>query len=129
MPGGQRKATFVQRGEGAHIAWLDQRLRYLVVGEQTESRFAASITEIPPGSVIGGYVRHRDHVGFYLLSGELTAAVGSRRFSFPAGSFLNVAPGTPHELANRGTDAAEVFVLSAPAGFDEFQFRSGLPLA
>ena len=124
-----RKATFVPAGGGAHLSWLGQRLRYLTVGEQTLGRFALAAASIPPGGGLGPHVQRRGHEGFYLLSGELLVTAGNRHLTLPPGGFLNIAPETPHRLTNAGSEAAEVLLFFGPAGFDELQFRAGLPLA
>ena len=124
-----RKATFVPPGGGAHLGWLGERLRYLAVGEQSLGRFAVSVGVVPPGGGPPPHVQSREHEGFFVLSGELTFTAGNRNLTLPAGGFLNVAPGTPHHFTNSGTEPAEVLVIVGPAGFDEFQFRAGLPLS
>ncbi|HEX6986557.1 MAG TPA: cupin domain-containing protein [Planctomycetaceae bacterium] len=128
MPEPQRKAAFVQPGGGAHLAWLGERLRYLVVGEQTAGRLTVSAAGIPPGGGTASHVRHRDHVGFYVFSGEPTFSVGNRTLAVPAGGFLAVPPGAACGFENSGAEPAELLTFAAPAGFDEFQFRAGIPL-
>lgn len=123
----RRKAAFVEPGGGAHVAWLGSRVRYLAVAEQTARRYTVSISRV--ASVPLPLVRRRDHEGWYVLSGEVAVSVGNRTISVPAGGFLNVAPGAVRGVTGSGPGPAEVLTVTAPAGFDEFQFRSGLPLS
>ena len=125
----QRKAALLEPGGGAHLAWLGARLRYLAVGEQTARRFAVSVGTLPPGGGADPYVRNRDHEGLFVLSGELTVSAGDRTLTVPTGGFLNIAPETARRVGNAGPEPAEVLAISGPAGFDEFQFRAGLPLS
>lgn len=125
----QRKAALIGPVGGAHLEWLGQRLRYLAVGEQTGRRVAVSVVSVAPGGGPPPLIRRSEHVGFYVLSGELTVSAGSRTLTLPAGAFLNVAPETAHKIVASGVGPAKVFVVAAPAGFDEFQFRTGFPLA
>lgn len=128
MPEPQRKAAFVQPGQGALLAWHGERISYLVVGEQTVQHCAVAILSLSPGSNSVPLTRHRDHAGFYLLSGTVTASVGNRTLTLAEHSFLNIPPGTAYKLVNSGTEPASLLTITAPSGFDEYQFRSGLPL-
>jgi mannose-6-phosphate isomerase-like protein (cupin superfamily) len=128
MPDSQRKATFVRPGDGAHLAWFGDRVRYLAVGEQTDGRFSVAVETIPPGGGSLPHIRHREHVGYYVVSGELQFAVGNRSLTLSPGGFVCVTPSTAQKLVNSGHDDAELLVVSAPAGYDELRFRAGLPL-
>jgi quercetin dioxygenase-like cupin family protein len=125
----QRKAALIGPGGGAHLDWLGQRLRYLVVGEQTGRRVTVSVVSAAPGGGPPALIRRNEHVGLYVLSGELTASAGNRTLTLPAGSFLNIAPEVAYKFVASGVGPAEMLVVAAPAGFDEFQFRTGYPLA
>lgn len=125
----QRKAAFIEPGDGAHLAWLGSRVRYLVVGEQTAGRYTVSAETVPPDGETVAQIRRREHAGYFVLSGELTAAVGNRTLALPAGGFLNVAPGTAHRFSNAAAEPAELLAVAGPAGFDEFRFRAGWPLS
>ena len=129
MAGAQRKATFVPAGGGAHLAWFGERLRYLAVSEQTASHFAMCAMTIPAGDELAPHVRHREHLGLYLLSGHLAARVGSRTLSLETGSFLEIGPGGARQFSNPGPDSVELLLIAAPAGFEELQFRTGVPLS
>src|SRR5688572_8789629 len=103
----QRKAAVVESGEGPQVAWLGTRVRYLAVGEQAAGRYAASVVRLRPGDASPPQVRHRDHEGLYVLSGELAVEVGSRSLTLPADGFVNVPPGAVRRYANRGGEPAE----------------------
>jgi mannose-6-phosphate isomerase-like protein (cupin superfamily) len=124
----QRKAAFVSAGEGASLAWNGERLRYLVVGEQTEGRFALSTQTVLPGDGCGTHVLHQTQTGYFVLAGVLTFTLGRRHLIVPAGGFLNVAPGTAQCMTNAGSQPAELLTVSGPARLDEFHFRAGTPL-
>ena len=124
-----RKAALLTAGAGAALSWLGERPRYLAVGEQTLGRLAAAVQTLAPAAATVASVRQTDHEGLYVLSGRVSAAIGNRTVEVPAGGFLTVAPGTARRISNPGDEPAELLRLFAPAGFDEFQFRSGLPLA
>lgn len=128
MPEPQRKAAFVQPGHGAHLAWNGELVSYVAVGEQTGRHCAVALQTLAPGGGTVASIRHRDHAGFYVLSGEVTASAGNRTLTLAVGSFLNVPAGTAHRISNVGVEPASLLRIAAPAGFDEFQFRSGLPL-
>ncbi len=129
MADGQRKVTVVRPGEGASLAWFGERIRYLVVGEQSEHRFSLSVETVAPGDSTTPHIRHREHVGYYVLSGDVQCSAGNRTLSLSPGAFVCIAPGTAQKLVNTGQSNAELLAIATPAGFDELRFRAGLPLA
>lgn len=128
MAESQRKAAFVPSEGGASIAWFGETLRYLVVGEQSEGRFALAERTLRPGDGMNAIVLHRTHVGWFIARGELTFSVGNRTLILPAGTFLGVAPGTAQKFVNSGQEPATLYMIIGPAGLDELHFRAGLPL-
>ena len=69
---------------------------------------------IPPG---GSEVRHfheRAHQFFYVLKGVLSFELDGKDYSLHPRQGLEVKPGTPHRVFNRGTEDAEFIVVSHP---------------
>lgn len=129
MADGQRKTSVLRPGEGASLAWFGERVRYLVVGEQSEGRFSLSLETIAPGGSTTPHVRHREHAGYFVLSGDAQFSVGHRTLSLSPGGFICIGPGTAQKIVNTGETDAEVLAIATPAGFDELRFRAGIPLA
>jgi mannose-6-phosphate isomerase-like protein (cupin superfamily) len=129
MADGQRKVTVLRPGEGASLAWHGERVRYLVVGEQSEGRFSLSVETIAPGGSTTPHIRHREHGGYYILAGDVQCSAGNRTLSLPVGAFVCIGPGTAQKIVNTGESEAHLLAIATPAGFDELRFRAGIPLA
>lgn len=62
-------------------------------------------------------VRHRHRSArqfFYVLSGVATLEVDGQTHTLAPGEGVEVPPGVPHQLANRGTEPLEFLVVSQP---------------
>lgn len=76
---------------------------------------------IPPGSPGPRPHIHRRHEEtFYVLEGELTVRVGSRKIVAPAGSFVVVPRGVVHQPSNPGAQPTRVLLIFSPVGMDHF---------
>ena len=63
--------------------------------------------------------RHEDEDdAFFILQGEMTFIVGEQEIVARTGTFVLVPPGVEHTFANRGSVAARMLNIHAPAGFD-----------
>jgi len=129
MADGQRKVTVLRPDEGASLAWFGERIRYLIVGEQSEGRFSLSIETIAPGGSTTPQIRHREHAGYYVLAGDVQCSAGNRTLSLSSGAFVCIGPGTAQKMVNTGQSEAQLLAIATPAGFDELRFRAGFPLA
>jgi quercetin dioxygenase-like cupin family protein len=89
--------------------------------EDTAGVYSVHDNTIPPGSPGPRPHIHRRHEEtFYVLEGELTIRVGSRKIVAPAGSFVVVPRGVVHQPSNPGTQPAKVLLIFSPAGMDSF---------
>jgi len=89
--------------------------------EYTEGAYSVHDNTIPPGSPGPRPHLHRRHEeAFYVLQGELTVRVGSRKIEAPAGSFVVVPRGVVHQPSNPGTESTRVLLIFSPAGMDRF---------
>ncbi len=109
---------------GTWIGWLGNKVQYFAGGSETNQSFTFS-----RGSVSVGHGppphRHTFEEGFYVKKGNITFTAGNRSVEIPTGGFINISGKTPHYLKNTGDIEAEVLVITAPAGFDEFQKQAG----
>jgi mannose-6-phosphate isomerase-like protein (cupin superfamily) len=123
----KRTATVLADGEGDWLAWLGHPIRYLATGERTGGKYAMNWSTVPIGA---GPPRHQHDFeeGFYVVKGEITFTAGNQTVVLTASSFINIGGGTAHTLRNTGGEVAEIIVIVAPAGFDEFQFECGAPI-
>ena len=87
----------------------------------TAGAYSVHDNTIPPGSPGPRPHIHRRHEEtFYVLEGELTVRVGSRKIVAPAGSFVMVPRGMVHRPSNPGTEPTRVLLVFSPAGMDSF---------
>ena len=64
---------------------------------------------------------HRHHEeAFYVLDGELTGRVGTRKITAPAGSFVVMPRGAVHQPSIPGAEPTRVLLIFSPAGMDRF---------
>ena len=69
---------------------------------------------MPPGTA---EVRHLHHVArqfFYVLAGTAVLELDGPRHELSRGEGLEIAPGVPHQVFNRGHEALEFLVVSQP---------------
>jgi quercetin dioxygenase-like cupin family protein len=89
--------------------------------EDTAGTYSVHDNTIPPGSPGPRPHIHRRHEEtFYVLEGELTVRVGSRKIVAPAGSFVVVPRGVVHQPSNPGMQPTRVLLIFSPAGMDRF---------
>ncbi len=89
--------------------------------EHTAGAYSVHDNTIPPGSPGPRPHIHRRHEEtFYVLEGELTIRVGSRKIVAPAGSFVVVPRGVVHQPSNPGTQPTKVLIIFSPEGMDSF---------
>lgn len=112
---------------GTWISWLGSPTQFLILGKDTEDHYCISRGRSPAG---GGAPPHSHDFeeGFYLLSGRLTFRAGNASVDLEAGDFINVGSGVAHSLENKSGEEAEVLIVCAPAGFDQFQIEGGYPM-
>ncbi len=97
------------------------RMVVKVRDEDTSGAYSIHDNTIPPGSPGPRPHIHRRHEeNFYVLEGELTVRVGSRKIVAPAGSFVVVPRGMVHQPSNPGTQPTRVLLVFSPAGMDSF---------
>jgi len=89
--------------------------------EATGGAYSIHDNTIPPGSPGPRPHLHRRHEEtFYVLEGELTVRVGTRRISAPTGSFVVIPRGVVHQPSNPGAEPTRVLLIFSPAGMDRF---------
>jgi quercetin dioxygenase-like cupin family protein len=89
--------------------------------EDTAGAYSVHDNTIPPGSPGPRPHIHRNHEeAFYVLEGELTVRVGSRKITATAGSFVVVPRGVVHQPSNPGTQPTRLLLIFSPSGMDRF---------
>jgi mannose-6-phosphate isomerase-like protein (cupin superfamily) len=89
--------------------------------EDTAGAYSVHDNTIPPGSPGPRPHIHRRHEEtFYVLEGELTVRVGSRKIVALAGSFVVVPRGVVHQPSNPRPQPTRVLIIFSPAGMERF---------
>jgi len=113
-------------GQGRTIAVVGDVYRFLVVGEDTNGRYAMWEALVPPGGGPPPHVHRREDEGFYILEGEITFQVDEERLVAKAGMFANTPVGTPYSFKNESDRPAKMLI---PAGLEQMFFEVGVPVA
>ena len=116
--------THRQKDQGTWISWLGAPAQFLALGQDTDNHYCLSRGKSPAGGSTPPH-SHDFEEGFYLLSGELTFRAGNQTHSLKAGDFINIQSGVAHSVKNVSGEDAEVLIVCAPSGFDQFQIEGG----
>jgi mannose-6-phosphate isomerase-like protein (cupin superfamily) len=88
-------------------------------GAETVGRYSISEWWMEPHTKGPGTHHHDEDDVFFVLGGAVSFVAGERRFDAPAGSFVLVPGGTPHDFENRGDVPAGFLNVSAPGDFED----------
>lgn len=123
-----RQFVVRKAGEGRTIGVVGDVYRFLAVGEETNGKYAQFEAIVPPGGGPPPHVHSREEEGFYILEGEITFQIGTRRLVATAGMFANMPVGTPHSFKNESGKPARMLISVAPAGLEQMFFEVGQPV-
>jgi mannose-6-phosphate isomerase-like protein (cupin superfamily) len=88
-------------------------------GVETMGRYSISEWWLEPHTKGPGTHQHPEDDVFFVLGGTVSFKAGDRWMDAPAGSFVLVPGGTPHDFENRGDVRAGFFNVSAPGDFED----------
>lgn len=97
------------------------RMRAIFKADRDETADGYSVSEwwLEPRTRGPGPHQHpEDHV-FYVIAGTLSVCVNSDWSDAPAGSYIVIPGGSPHDFQNRGSARAGFIAFTAPGGFEE----------
>ncbi len=112
--------------DGTWLSFHGLPAQILARGADTAGAYTISRAVAPPGGGAPPHAHTFDE-GFYLLRGELTFTAGHEKLVARAGDFLNIRGGEGHFPLNHTSEDAEIVVVAAPAGFDDFQIAVSVP--
>lgn len=69
---------------------------------------------MPPGTAEVNHFHHRARQFFFVLSGVAVLDAAGVAVELRAGEGLEIAPGVPHQMSNRGAEDVEFLVVSQP---------------
>jgi quercetin dioxygenase-like cupin family protein len=117
----------LKTGEPESLTYDGGTVRYLASSEDTHGAWSlVELTEKP-----GYKTRYHRHLytdeAYYVLEGVLTAKIGDKTYTLPAGSYILIPHGTPHAQGNLGKVPVKVLLTMTPGGFEgSFRDRSTL---
>jgi mannose-6-phosphate isomerase-like protein (cupin superfamily) len=89
-------------------------LRVELLADVEEIGISEAVSE-PGGPSPPPHLHHRHVESFYVLEGELTITAGGRELRAPAGTWVQVPPGTSHTFACTGPDEVRSLNLHTPS--------------
>jgi len=110
----------VSRETAAHYTWGGGCDGWHLV---TAAALSVIQERMPPGTSERRHRHARSRQFFYVLSGELMVECDAVRHRLEAGSGLEVAPGTPHQVRNDSASAVEFLVVSQPPSHGDREER------
>jgi mannose-6-phosphate isomerase-like protein (cupin superfamily) len=107
-------------GPGEGRAFPMGRLSAVFKADGAESDHQYSISEwwLEPHTKGPGTHQHPEDDVFFVLGGTMHLMVGTDWVEAPAGSFVLVPGGTPHDFENRGSERAGFLNVSTPGDFE-----------
>jgi quercetin dioxygenase-like cupin family protein len=122
MPAKKGHTIIGQPGDAQTVALGPNRVTFLLSREQTGQKY--SLTEFaaapPPTPSAPVHIHHDADEVVYVLEGEFQFTVEGQTIPATAGSFVLVPKGTPHTVANTGTEGGKILVVLSPPGFEGY---------
>src|SRR4051812_39365461 len=111
--------------EEGEAYWLLGMLEIVKIsGADTNGEYGLIEVTVRKGEGSPWHVHHEEDEWFYVLEGEFTVHVGSRRLSLPAGAFALGPKGIPHTFYAE-TEGARALIGFAPFQFEGFLHEVG----
>lgn len=118
---GEERAIVVGPGEGETIRGpVGGPLSFKVRGAQTHGALTAFENVVPPGSGPPLHRHAEQDESWYVLEGRLRFKLDGEMSDAPAGTFVFVPRGAPHQFQNIGEGDARILVLFTPSGMEGF---------
>lgn len=106
-------------GEGRRFSLGRGAAVFKADGAEAAGRYSISEWWLDPHTRGPGTHQHPEDDVFYVLEGTMSVMTGDRWVDAPAGSFVLVPGGTPHDFENRTDARAGMLNVSAPGDFEQ----------
>lgn len=106
---------------------LGLHVRTLLGADDTQRKFAVAEIGLHPGDFVPPHLHELEDEIFYVLSGQVEFDLPHGTVTAAAGTFVHVPKGTFHSFRNASDDAAKLFDLHTPGGFEKFFEEVGTP--
>jgi mannose-6-phosphate isomerase-like protein (cupin superfamily) len=120
--GSETVETVVQfPGQGASLDLHGNRVTILTSGSQTAGQWSVlEFSAVPHFPGPSPHWHANTTAAFYVLEGTLTLSMDGERIQAPAGSFVQIAPGTVHKYRNATANPVRFLMFLSPAGFEHY---------
>ncbi len=114
------KASVVTKADCVTYEWLNDAITVRLAGAQTGGLCTLTEDHMKPSFEIGLHI-HKTHAEtFHVLAGEMEFQAAGKTFPAKAGTTLHVPPGVPHRCKVVNGRPAQMLMIYAPAGFEDF---------
>jgi mannose-6-phosphate isomerase-like protein (cupin superfamily) len=117
--GVHRRPVVLGPGEGRAYPMGRISAVFKADGAETGQRYAISEWWLDPHTTGPGRHSHPEDDVFYVLAGTMSVLVDTEWVDAPAGSFVLVPGGVPHDFENRGAERAGLLNLKSKANFED----------
>ncbi len=123
-----RPPVILNNHQGTWVGWMGERVRYLARGIDSGGTYSMSYGRVPVGTGPKPH-SHTFEELFFVVRGELEFTAGNESVIVPSNGSVSIGAGTAHYFTNHGPSQAEIIVITAPSGFDQFQMEVGETLS
>jgi mannose-6-phosphate isomerase-like protein (cupin superfamily) len=116
-------SVVVQPSEGKELRAFGDVLSVCLSGEQTGGALAVMLDETPPDGGPPFHVHSREDEWFLVVEGRISFFADGRWTEVGPGGAVYLPRGCPHTYRNIGTTPSKHWILTAPAGFEQFFAR------
>lgn len=102
------------------VALPGQNIVFKALGKDTGGNFSVGLLQAQPMSGPPLHVHTREDEWFYVLKGEFTFRVGSKRLTAGPGTSVFAPLDVPHTWQNCTNDVAEALIMVTPPQFEAF---------
>jgi quercetin dioxygenase-like cupin family protein len=125
----QSQFKHVPAGTGPAYCGPGDRITYLITGAETGGAFFMAEVSVVPGGGPPPHVHSREDESFYLQQGTLAVQVGDKALKVSAGDFVHMPRGVMHSFNNVGEETAQLLMVAAPAGIENYFAETFFPAA
>ncbi|MBV9107967.1 MAG: cupin domain-containing protein [Gemmatimonadetes bacterium] len=116
---GTARAAIVHPDQGWRLSAFGVEIAFMLTGETTGGALALGCSTVPPGGGPPPHSHEEDEL-FIVIEGHYGFLVEGEWRDARAGSVVYLPRGTVHAFRNMGDVDARHWVLTTPAGFEDF---------
>ena len=125
----KRKIKILEPNKGKHIAIVGDINSILASKEDTGGTYSFIEAKVFPGGGSIPHIQTREHVGFYVVEGQIIFYVDEQRIEAKPGTFVNIPPNVLHSFKNETNENAKLIIVLSPAGLEQFFVETGLEVS